>query len=161
MSTLPTDPIQNKLMVEIHYYTPYQFALMTQDESWGKMFYYWGNGFHSTTDTQRNATWGEESTVDAMMGLMKTKFVDKGIPVIMGEYAVGRRTLLTGSNLTLHLASRAHYLKYVTKQAKANGILPFYWDAGGLGNNGSGLFDRSKNTVFDQQALDALIDGAK
>lgn len=161
MSTLPTDPIQNKLMVEIHYYTPYQFALMTQDESWGKMFYYWGNGFHSTSDTQRNATWGEESTVDAMMGLMKTKFVDKGIPVIMGEYAVGRRTSLTGSNLTLHLASRAHYLKYVTKQAKANGILPFYWDAGGLGNNGSGLFDRSKNTVFDQQALDALIDGAK
>ena len=161
MSTLPTDQIQNKLMVEVHYYTPYQFALMTEDASWGKMFYYWGSGFHSTTDTQRNATWGEESTVDEMMGLMKTKFVDKGIPVILGEYAVGRRTSLTGSNLTLHLASRAHYLKYVTKQAKANGILPFYWDAGGIGNNGSGLFNRSNNTVFDQQALDALVDGAK
>lgn len=161
MSTLPTDQIQNKLMVEVHYYTPYQFTLMTADASWGKMFYYWGSGFHSTTDTQRNATWGEEATVDAMMGLMKTKFVDKGIPVILGEFAVGRRTTLTGSDLTLHLASRAYYLKYVTKQAKANGVLPFYWDAGGIGNNGSGLFDRSKNTVFDQQALDALLDGAK
>ncbi len=161
MSTLPTDQIQNKLMVEVHYYTPYQFTLMTADASWGKMFYYWGSGFHSTTDTQRNATWGEEATVDAMMGLMKTKFVDKGIPVILGEFAVGRRTTLTGGDLTLHLASRAYYLKYVTKQAKANGVLPFYWDAGGIGNNGSGLFDRSKNTVFDQQALDALLDGAK
>ncbi|MFD2161307.1 cellulase family glycosylhydrolase [Paradesertivirga mongoliensis] len=161
MSTLPTDQIQNKMMVEVHYYTPYQFALMTEDAGWGKMFYYWGKNFHSTTDIQRNSTWGEESTVDAMMGLMKAKFVDKGIPVILGEYAVGRRTSLTGSNLTLHLASRAYYLKYVTQQAKANGIIPFYWDAGGIGNNGSGLFDRSKNMVFDQQALDALIDGAK
>ena len=160
MSILPTDQIQNKMMVEVHYYTPYQFALMTEDASWGKMFYYWGKDNHSTTDTQRNTTWGEESTVNEMMALMKTKFVSKGIPVILGEYAVGRRSNLTGANLTLHLASRAYYLKYVTKQARANGILPFYWDAGSMGNNGSALFNRSNNTVFDKQALDALIEGA-
>ena len=161
MTSLPIDNIANRMMAEIHYYTPFQFSLMDADADWGNMFYYWGKGFHSLTDPTRNATWGEEATVDSMMRLMKTKFVDKGIPVILGEYAVGRRLTLTGENLQLHLASRAFYLKYVTKQALANGILPFYWDAGGTGNNGLGLFDRKTNTVFDQQALDALMEGSK
>jgi hypothetical protein len=84
---------------------------------------------------------------------MKTKFVDKGIPVVMGEYGPMVRNTLTGDALTLHLASRAYYLKYVTKQAIANGILPFVWDTGGL-------IDRSNYTVKDQQSLDALIQGA-
>jgi endoglucanase len=77
MSALPTDEIPNKLMAEVHYYTPYQFCLMEKDADWGKMFYYWGKDYHSQTDTQRNSTWGEEATVDQMMGLMKSKFVDK------------------------------------------------------------------------------------
>jgi aryl-phospho-beta-D-glucosidase BglC (GH1 family) len=161
MTSLPVDKVANRMMAEVHYYTPYQFSLMESDADWGKMFYYWGKDFHSLTDPTRNSTWGEEATVDSMMRLMKTKFVDKGIPVILGEYAVGRRLTLTGDNLDLHLASRAFYLKYVTKQAIANGILPFYWDAGGIGNHGSGLFNRQTNTVFDQQALDALIEGSK
>lgn len=161
MNTLPTDAVANRMMVEIHYYTPYQFTLMTTDQSWGKMFYYWGAGNHSTTDLTRNPTWGEESDVDKYFAMMKTKFVDKGIPVVMGEYAAMRRTTLTGNDLTLHLASRVYYLKYVTKQAKANGILPFYWDEGSLGDKGSGIFNRTNNTVFDQTALDALIQGVQ
>ncbi|MFT3737818.1 MAG: cellulase family glycosylhydrolase [Breznakibacter sp.] len=160
MGTLPTNVVPNRMMVEIHYYTPYQFCLMTEDASWGKMFYYWGKDYHSTTQTNRNATWGEETQLNELMALMKTKFVDKGIPVIMGEYAVIRRTSLTGDALSLHLASRAHYLKYLTKQAKAHGILPFYWDAGNMGNNASALFDRKNNTAYDPQALNAIIEGA-
>jgi aryl-phospho-beta-D-glucosidase BglC (GH1 family) len=157
---LPTDEIADRMMAEVHYYTPYQFCLMTEDATWGNMFYYWGADYHSETDSERNATWGEESTADELMGLMNAKFVMHGIPVILGEYAVGRRMSLSGDALDLHLASRAYYLKYVTKQAKANGIIPFYWDAGGMGDNGSGLFNRNNLTVFDQQALDALIEGA-
>jgi aryl-phospho-beta-D-glucosidase BglC (GH1 family) len=161
MNTLPIDQVANRMMVEIHYYTPYQFCLMDQDASWGKMFYYWGNGYHSTTDLTRNANWGEESDVDKYFGMMKSKFVDKGIPVVLGEYAAMRRTSLTGDALILHLASRAYYLKYVTQRARANGMLPFYWDAGGLGDKGSGIFNRQNNTIFDQQALDALVQGAQ
>jgi endoglucanase len=160
MLSLPTDPIANRMMVEVHYYTPWNFCGMTADATWGKMFYYWGNGYHSETDTDRNATWGEEATVDANFNLMKTQFVDKGIPVVLGEYAATRRSALTGDALANHLASRAYYLKYVTSQAKANGILPFYWDNGGTGNFGCGLFNRNNNTVFDQQALNALLEGA-
>ncbi len=159
MATLPTDQIASRMMVEIHYYTPWNFCGLTEDASWGKMFYYWGNGYHSTTDTNRNATWGEEQTVISNFQLMKTKFVDKGIPVVMGEFSATLRLSLTGDALTLHRASRAYYFKYVTQQAKANGILPFFWDNGSTGNNGSALFNRSNNTVFDQPAINALVEG--
>lgn len=160
MTTLPTDEVDDKLMAEIHYYSPYQFCLMTEDADWGNMFYYWGEDYHSDTDTDRNSTWGEEDYVDEMFALMKTQFVNKGIPVILGEYAASRRSSLTGESLTLHLASRAYYTKYITQQAIANGMIPYYWDNGGLGDNASGIFNRSSNTVFDQQVLNAIMEGA-
>jgi endoglucanase len=161
MHQLPSDVVSNRMMVEIHYYTPFQYCLLTTDVSWGQMFYFWGRDFHSSTLLSRNASWGEEAMMDRLMALMKTQFVDKGIPVIMGEYAVVRRSTLTGDNLTLHLASRAHYLRYVTQKAKANGMMPFYWDAGNMGNHSSALFNRRTNTVYDQMALDAIMEGAK
>ncbi len=160
MLSLPADKIANRLMVEIHYYTPWNFCGLTEDASWGKMFYYWGKDYHSATDPDRNATWGEEETVDANFRIMKNQFVDKGIPVVLGEYGAMRRSSLTGEALTNHLAARAYFLKYVTKQAKANGIIPFYWDNGGTGNNGCAIFNRNTYSVFDQQALDALVQGA-
>jgi aryl-phospho-beta-D-glucosidase BglC (GH1 family) len=159
MNTLPTDTASNRLMAEVHYYTPYQFAGLTEDVTWGKMFYYWGTGFHSTTDTTRNATWGEETELENYFKLMKTQFIDQGIPVILGEFGAIRRSTLTGDALQLHLDSRAYYLKTVVKQAKANGLLPFYWDEGSLGNNGFGIFNRADNTVFDAQALEGLLAG--
>lgn len=159
MTTLPTDKVASRMMVEVHYYSPWNFAGLTKDETWGKMFYYWGAGFHSTTDTERNATWGEEADLEKNFKLMKTQFVDKGIPVLLGEFGAIRRTTLTGDALTLHLNSRAYYLKTVVKTAKANGLLPFYWDEGSKGNNGFGIFNRDDNTVFDTKALTALKEG--
>ena len=153
MNQLPNDKMPNRMIAEVHYYTPWNFTGMTKDESWGNMFYYWGKDYHSITDPARNATWGEEAEVDRLFILMKNKFVDKGIPVIIGEFGAMRRDNLTGDALTLHLASRAYYLKYVTKLSSTNGLLPFFWDTGGL-------FNRRTNTIFDQQSLDALIQGS-
>lgn len=154
MTQMPTDNIPNRMMAEIHYYTPWNFTGMTKDESWGNQFYYWGKYFHSTTDLAHNPTWGEEAEADRLFKLMKNQFVDKGIPVVLGEFGAMRRDNLTGDSLELHLDSRAYYLKYVTKQANANGLLPFFWDTGGLLNRGT-------NTVADQQSLDSLIQGAR
>jgi aryl-phospho-beta-D-glucosidase BglC (GH1 family) len=131
MTTMPTDKVANRIMSEVHFY-PYQFCLMDKDADWGKMFYYWGAENHSTTDTSRNPTWGEEADIDKFFLMMKTQFVDKGIPVVLGEFGAIRRDL-TGDALALHLKSRAAFLKYVVKQSKANGLIPFYWDAGNLG----------------------------
>jgi len=159
MTTLPVDVVENRMMAEVHYYTPWNFCGMTEDASWGKMFYYWGEGNHSTTDPTRNATYGEEATVDYNFSLMLSQFAQKGIPVVLGEYSATRRSALTGEDLELHLASRAHFNYYVTKMAKANGMIPFYWDNGFIGNHGCAIFNRMNNTVFDQQALDGLIQG--
>ncbi|WP_331346799.1 glycoside hydrolase family 5 protein [Cellvibrio sp. UBA7661] len=152
-TTMPNDAVANKLMVEIHFYSPWNYTGMTKDETWGNQFFYWGKGFHSTTDTTHNPTWGEEDYVDTQFARIKTQFVDKGIPVIMGEYGLGVRKQLTGDDLKLHLDGRAYYLKYVTQQAIANGMVPFLWDTGEL-------LDRTNNTVLDQKAFDALMQGA-
>jgi len=159
MLTLPTDKVANRMMMEVHYYTPYQFTLMDKDADWGKMFYYWGATTRSTTDTERNPTWGEEADLAKLFKSMKTQFVDKGVPVILGEFGAIRRTNLTGNNLSLHLASRAYYLKVIVQQAKANGMVPFYWDEGNIGSNGFGIFNRFNTSVADSQALNGLLDG--
>lgn len=160
MNKLPVDSVPNKLVVEVHYYTPWNFCGMTQDQSYGNMFYYWGKNYHSKTDTTRNATWGEESYVDSTFQLMKQQFIDKGIPVIIGEFGAIRRSNLKGDSLTLHLNSRAHFFEYITREAKADGMVPFYWDAGNMGNDASALFNRQNNTIYDKQALDSLRQGA-
>lgn len=40
-------------------------------------------------------------------------------------------------------------------------MIPFYWDAGSIGDKGTGIFNRNTNTVADQQALIGLIQGAQ
>jgi endoglucanase len=153
MNQLPTDNVSDKMMVEIHYYTPYNFTGMTEDQTWGKMWYFWGKDYHSLTNPTRNSTSYEEDAVVSYFGMMKRKFVDKGIPVVMGEYGASRRDNLSGEDLTLHLASRAYYIKYCTKMANSFGMLPFFWDCGGV-------FDRRQNTVIDQQTLNGILEGA-
>jgi aryl-phospho-beta-D-glucosidase BglC (GH1 family) len=157
MNTLPTDEIPNKLMVEVHDYTPALFTIVTDgDVSWGNMIYYWGAGNHSTIEPERNATFGEEDVINSEFQKMKQKFVDKGIPVVLGEYATWRRTPGLGKpvpmDLDMHNKSVNYWATYVTKQAKVNGIVPFWWEIGFM-------LDRANNVVKDQAMLDAIIAG--
>jgi endoglucanase len=163
MTTMPVDVTANRLALEVHYYSPYQFCLLDKDADWGKMSYFWGVNYHqlAVDGVDRNSTFGEETFVNEHFAKIKTQFVDKGYPVVMGEFGVMRRLSLTGSALVNHLASRAYYLQYVVQQAKNYGLAPFYWDAGYTGDKGSGLFIRSTGAVADKQALDALLSGAK
>jgi len=156
MTTLPKDPVANRLMVEVHNYTPSQFCFLSEDVSWGKMVYYWGSGNHSTIEPDRNPTYGEEDAHIADFNKIKEKFVDKGIPVIMGEYGAYRRdgSAHVPKDLALHNTSVDYWITFVTKEALARGIKPFWWDTGGA-------LDRSNNTVKDQRTIDALIAGSK
>jgi endoglucanase len=159
MNTLPVDPVPNRLMVEIHNYTPATFTLLTDaDVSWGKMAYYWGAGNHSTIEPDRNATFGEEDEILDEFQKMKQKFVDNGIPVVLGEYATWRRTADLGKpvpkDMDMHNKSVDYWATYVTKQAKAHGLLPFWWEIGFM-------LDRSNNLVKDQRMYDAIIEGGK
>jgi len=154
MNTIPVDFIAKRLMVEVHYYTSWNFCGLNDDASWGKMFYYWGKGNHSTTDVTRNATWGEESEMDKGLGQMKTKFVDKGIPVIIGEYGAFRRRLSPPSDQALHNASIKSFYRYFVKSAINNGIITYCWDTGGIIN-----FTTGKTNDID--VLSAIQQGVK
>lgn len=158
-----TDNVGKRMMVEVHYYDPWQFCGLESDATWGKYFVLWGADFHQYATGElagRAANFGEEDYVKTQFAKMKTNFVDKGYPVILGEYSPTRRLSFTGDALTHHLDSRAYYIKYVTEQAKNYGIVPFYWDNGGTGDKGCGIFKRSTTAVEDTKALNGLVQGA-
>ena len=150
----PTDPTPDRIMYETHIYTPYQFTALDEDADWGKMYYYWGAGHHSTIEPGRNAEWGEEEELLEEFEHLKTQFVDKGIPVLLGEYGAYRRG--NGANVPkdpeTHNASVDYWITYVTHQALAHGVKPFFWDTGNA-------LDRQDNTVLDQRTIDAIIAG--
>jgi endoglucanase len=161
VNTLPADSASGRLMIDVHHY-PFQWTLMTKDETWGKMFYFWGQGYHSATLTDRNSTWGEEAYTDEQFQKMVTKFVSKGVPVMIGEWGTVKRTGyadLTGTELNRHLASRTYYSKTITEKANALGLKPIWWDAGGTGSNTMWLFDRSTAAMIDPDNINALTGG--
>jgi len=159
MTSLPADKIPNKLMVEVHDYTPYQFTLMDVDASWGKMVYYWGAGNVSTIEPDRNNTPGngDEAAIATELQGMKQNFVDKGIPVVLGEYSTMRRTnpkFPIPKDTLMHNRSVDDWTTFVTKTAKTDGILPFFWEV-------EQMLDRKNNVVIDQRMYNAIVAGYK
>lgn len=154
---MPTDVVANRLILETHYYNPWDFCGQKSSESGVK--FHWGKegGYTGVS------SYGQEDNVRTQFASLKTNFVDKGIPVIMGEYGAVNRTsaLSTDAEKQKHQESRAYFLKYVTQKMKEYGIAPFYWDNGPTANDGFGIFNRSNLTVSDQKALDALKQGAE
>ncbi len=139
--TMPTDEVENRIMLEVHYYDPWEFCGQE-------------NGY---VEVWNNASWGKEEHLTLQFNKLKTQFVDNGIPVVVGEYGAMYRANLTGVKLENHIKSRNYYLKTVTKTAIENGILPFVWDNGATGNNGFGLFNRTSGEQIHNDAINAII----
>jgi len=159
-TTLPTDKVAGRLMAEMHFY-PYQFALMEDDADWGKVFWYWGkNNLSTGTDSDRNTTWCGEAFVDSQFTILKRLYVDKGIPVILGEFGAIKRTTLSGDTLKRHIASRRSFYEYVVNSSLSHGIIPIAWDAGNLGDKTMSVFDRKTAKIFDLGLLNAMRAGA-
>ncbi|MFI0430245.1 cellulase family glycosylhydrolase [Mariniflexile sp. HMF6888] len=155
MNTLPYDPVPNRLMLEVHEYTPSQFCFLDEVVSWGSPVFYWGAGNHSTIEPEANATYGEEDAILDSFRKLKERFIDKGVPVLLGEYAAMRRDRnYNGVNylpkdMAMHNKSVDYWNTFVTKQCKINGVIPFYWEVGNVLN-------RNNNTIKDQAMIDAL-----
>ena len=156
----PKDPSgDGYTMAEAHFY-PYQFSLMKADESWGKMFYFWEDV--TTGDASRtcaNGALGSKKSIETQFGKLKTAFVSKGIPVIIGEMGAQKRLTLEGQDLEKHLLARAAWYGYVAKIAKADGIVPIIWDTGAEDNLNMTVIRRQKNvdyTILDYEVLNAM-----
>ncbi len=123
---MPKDPAGH-CMVSVHYYTPWPFAGMEKDESWGKMRPTWG-------------TPADLKELDTMFAKLKARFLDKGVPVIVGEFGMACKKSPEQSR---------NYVLAVAKKAYGMGLCPMLWDAGGY-------FDRRKLRFFDPAFLDGL-----
>ena len=155
---LPTDPTPGRLALEVHWYAPYQYTLMTADANWGKMWYFWGSGYHSNALPDRNATaiW-EESYVDQMYGGLKNKF--PGMPMLVGEFGLIPRTvtanpdLNTGNEPARATASTTYWISKVVGRANFYGLAPCVWDTGSL-------FNRTTGAVQDPTSLQVDTGGS-
>lgn len=160
----PTDTVENRLMLEFHFYQPWNFCQQSGDDSKGENMYYWGAPYTDLTYSTNT-----ENDIIKLFDDLKYNFVDKGLPVIMGEYGAVKHqknsaNLTFGINYTKSEESRAYYLEFVVKQAKNHGFAAFFWDNNCFDTTGEnfGLFDRSNNmAVYSEIAVQGIQRGAQ
>ncbi|HYJ41856.1 MAG TPA: cellulase family glycosylhydrolase, partial [Steroidobacteraceae bacterium] len=143
--SLPTDTIANRLIVEFHHYDPYDYTINPSGPclAWGAQF---------TQYSQ--CSWAQENYHTDLFAQIRNKWVAAGIPVIMGEYGVARRS-------SLNDAARQYYLEFVNRTATTNGIKTFYWDNGAQSGASDvfALFDRNSGSIVDANGLNAIMRG--
>lgn len=108
---LPCDSARDKPIQSIHYYSPSEFAIATHDSPWCE---------------NPRLTWGSDEDVSSMnadFDMLQQRFVDSGVPVIIGEYAV-----LTGADDHKDHDSNIRWLAAVTRNATSRGMCPIIWD---------------------------------
>lgn len=147
-ATMPADNVANRLMMEVHYYDPFNFTLNTASNIWQ-----WGA---TATNPSATETWANEAYTDAQFQKMKVSFIDKGIPVILGEYAASLRTEYDPAG-----TYRTHWDKYITQSARQRGLVPMYWDNGYPTNHQSGLFNRGAATQAFPDTIKAIVEAAQ
>jgi hypothetical protein len=174
VSKLPKDVIANRLMVEVHYYDPYTYTLLNDVVDWGAQVYpqyYWGTedlatgedivhncGYNAWANAMGDPCTGDR--MDDQFGKMKTNFVDKGVPVIIGEFGANDRVgVLTGDKYAKHRKGRLAYYDYLMKSAKRNKVVPIAWDTGHEGENNMTIIRRQTEpdgSVFDMEILNIM-----
>ena len=106
---LPKDTVPHRMLISVHYYTPWPFVGMTKDESWGKVA----------------PTWGSEADVaelnrlfDAMQEFCKRN----DLPAFIGEFGVTDKK---------ETPSRVRWMSAVAEAALSRKMIPVLWDTGG------------------------------
>jgi endoglucanase len=116
---LPADTVDNRLIVSVHAYTPYNFALQ--------------DGGVRTFDINRHASTNE---IDYFMDRLYDGFISRGIPVVIGEF--GAR------NKKDNLQDRVNFTAYYVASATARGMTCIWWDNNAFTGTGElfGIFNR-------------------
>ncbi len=141
---VPKDIVENRLLVAVHFYDPYTYTLNNEQTEWG----------HTGRD---KASWGDEDNVTSIFGRLKTKFMNNGIPVYLGEFGNVRRGTERAESF------RKYYLEYVCKAASDYDLPLFFWDNGGklAGAEQSGLIDHGTGEYLDggKAVIDVMVRG--
>ena len=135
---LPTDTeeMQGKghIMVSVHAYTPYSFAL---DQS--------GTSHFSASETSST------KEIDTFMDKLYNRFVAKGTPVVIGEFGARDKNG--------NIQERVDYAAYYTAAAKARGMTALWWDNNAFTGNGEcfGLLYRIGGYFVYEDIVEALM----
>lgn len=134
----PVDTIDDRLILSVHYYDPYEFALMADPPVWGAAY-------------PDSVGWGDEDWVLSQFQKLGDTYVQQGLPVIIGEYGA--------THLDGYEEYRRYYVEFVTKAAVDVGAVPFYWDNGGAGSgqDNFALFDRSTDAPLRPDVLAGIM----
>ncbi|MDR1839429.1 MAG: glycoside hydrolase family 5 protein [Treponema sp.] len=125
---IPSDPA-NRMALSVHYYTPAVFAILEADADWGKARTTWG----TTADLKE---------LNDNMDLLKKNCVDKGIPVIIGEFAA------CGNNKA---PSMKHlYALTIMEAVLSREMCPMLWDTPG------GEYDRYEYYLWSEEFEEAV-----
>jgi hypothetical protein len=161
LSTLPTDSTPGRLMVEYHNYTPSLFTITHTDQNYGNAIYFWGAAYHYAGNPSRNSPAWEEGTIDAGYQELKAQYVDKGIPVMIGEFGAfvagndsNGAPILSGNDALYNRASVLYWNKYAVDSAQAHGLSPFYW------STPDSLYKYATGAVQDAETVKVLTGGA-
>lgn len=151
------DSATDRLMVEVHFYDPYNFTDLSEDKDWGKYCLYWGKNNTNGSEAGRTADAKyNEDYVEAQMKKMKTNFFDKGYPVLIGEFGANQR-LAIGKD-AVHDASVKDYYKAVVTSAINNGCVPMAWDTNGNYPSMT-IFNRAGASVSNANMLESITAG--
>ena len=123
---LPKDSATGRLLVAVHCYDPYDYTLECTYGEWG----------HTA---KNNACPKTEKDIIPVLARLKAAYIDKGIPVYMGETGCSNRD---SARETLF---QIYYLEFFYKACRDYGIPPFYWDNGseGAGKESGGIISHS------------------
>ena len=129
---LPADTAENRIIVSVHAYTPYDFALNTSG----------GSAF---------GTQAQKQEIVRFMNNLYNKFTKNGIPVVIGEYGA-----LEKKN---NLQDRVDWTAFYVATASARNFPTVWWDNHNFKGNGErfGLLDRRTCTIVYPELLQAIL----
>jgi endoglucanase len=140
-AVVPKDTVANRLMMEVHYYDPYDFTLNGESKVWQ-----WGAIAKDAAATQ---TWADEPWVEQQFGAMQERFVDHGVPVLVGEYGAYAKPQFPGMKTYVD-----HWIRQVTGSMRKHGLVPMWWDTGAL-------IDRSTGAPKEADLLRLIVESGR
>lgn len=128
---LPKDTIADHLIVSIHAYTPYSFALEIKGTS--------------------EFTVQQTSDIVLFMNQLYNRYIANGTPVVLGEYGA--------LNKQDNLQARIDFTSFYVASAAGRGIPCCWWDNGAFKGNGElfGLLNRRDCTFTYPEIVEAIM----
>jgi endoglucanase len=124
-------PNDSRILISQHTYYPYSFCL----------------------DSGGTSTWGtdkEKTDMDIELDRINNFWRAKGLAVVIGEWS----SLDKGNT-----AARAAHAEYYAGGVRTRGMLGVWWDNGGIGSGGMGIFNRNTLAWYYPTIADGLMKG--